>query len=225
MTKEELAKMIDHTYLKIDGGDNAIGRVCLEAIRYGFGAVAVLPVAVPLASKWLKGTGVNVCAALSFFRGRYPLEIKIAEVRDAIDNGATELDMVMSVDLLKAGKYDLLEREFREFARVANGLTTKVILETCLLTDEEIVTACEIAKASGVDFVKTSTGLKGGATTHAVALMRETVGPEMGVKASGGIRTWEQAKAMIEAGANRLGTSSGVQILESFLQAEGGDNT
>lgn len=221
MTKEQLAQMIDHTYLKMGGSDDAIKRVCYEAMFHNFASVAVLPTTIPLAAKILKGSPVKVDAALSFFRGRYPLELKMFEVKDAIKNGAEELDIVISVDLLKEKKYDLLEREFSEFVKVADGLTTKVILETCLLTDEEKVAACKIAKETGVSFVKTSTGLKGGATVHDVELMRKTVGDSCGVKASGGIRNWEQAKDLIRAGANRLGASAGIAILEGFVKEQG----
>ncbi len=219
ITKKELAKTIDHTYLKIQGNDMEIKAICYEAIYYGFASVAVHPTIVPLASKLLRDTPVKVCAALSFFSGRYPLEIKLYEIKDAISNGATELDMAMSVDFVKEKKYDLLEKELKEFVKVGKGLTTKVILETCLLTREEKIKACEIAKSCGINFVKTSTGFKeGGATVEDVMLMRKTVGSTMGVKASGGIRNWNDAKAIIEAGANRLGTSAGVNILETYTQ-------
>jgi deoxyribose-phosphate aldolase len=217
ITKKELAKVIDHTYLKIQASDMEIKAICYEAINYGFAAVAVHPVVVPLASRLLRGTKVKISAAISFFSGLYPLKIKLHEIEDAISNGATELDMVMSLDLVKEKKYDLLEREFKEFAKVGKGLTTKIILETCLLTNEEKIKACELAKKAGIDFVKTSTGFKkAGATIEDVKLMRKTVGQAMGVKAAGGIRNWKDAVSLIEAGADRLGTSCGVDIVESY---------
>lgn len=218
MTKDQLAKMIDHTYLKMNGNDDGILRVCYEAMHYNFASVAVLPTAIPLAAKILKSSSVKVDAALAFFRGRYPISLKMFEVEDAIKMGAEELDIVIGVNWLKEKKYDLLEKEFSEFVRVANGLTTKVILETCLLTDDEKITACKIAKDTGVSFVKTSTGFKAGATVHDVELMRKTVGDSCGVKASGGIRSWKQAKDLIAAGANRLGVSAGVSIMKEFSE-------
>ncbi|NLS44329.1 MAG: deoxyribose-phosphate aldolase [Firmicutes bacterium] len=221
MTKDQLAQMIDHTYLRMDGNDDGVLRACYEAMYYNFTSVALLPTMIPLAVKILEESPVKVDAALSFFRGRYPLELKMFEVEDSIKMGAEELDIVISVNLLKEKKYDLLEKEFSEFVRVANGLTTKVILETCLLTDDEKITACKIARDTGVSFVKTSTGFKSGATVHDVALMRKTVGDVCGVKASGGIRNWKQAKVLIDAGANRLGVSAGVSIMKEFLKETG----
>jgi len=216
MTKEELAKMIDHTFLKLQGSEADIARLCYEAVRYGFASVAILPTAVPFACSILKGTPVKVDAALSFFRGRYPLEVKLREIEDAINMGAQELDLVMSVNLLKERQLDALALEFASFVRAAGGLTTKVILETSLLTDEEKTLACGLARDAGASFVKTSTGLKGSATTHDVTLMRQAVGKKVGVKASGGIRDLKQALEMIRAGASRLGTSAGVNIIEAM---------
>lgn len=216
MRRAEIAKMIDHTFLKLQGSEADIARICCEAVRYGFASVAILPTAIPFAHSILKGTEVKVVAALSFFRGRYPLEVKLLEIENAIDMGAEELDLVMSVNLLKERKLDALALEFSSFVRVAGDRTTKVILETCLLTDDEKVLACQLARDAGATFVKTSTGLKAGATTHDVALMRHTVGRGMGVKASGGIRDLGQALEMIKAGANRLGTSAGVSIIEAI---------
>jgi len=219
LTRTELAALIDHTFLRLQGSETDIARVCCEAARYQFASVAILPTAIPFARCVLKGTSVKVDAALSFFRGRYPLQLKLREVEDAIDAGAQELDLVMSVNLLKERQLDALALEFASFVRTAGGLTTKIILETALLTDEEKVLACELARDAGASFVKTSTGLMEGATTHDVSLMRRTVGPGVGVKAAGGIRDLSQALQLIEAGATRLGTSAGVSIIEAM---EGG---
>lgn len=217
ITKHQLAGTIDQTMLKIEATYGDIERLCLEAEKYHFAAVAVHPVNVPLAAKVLKGTGVKVCAALAFHLGAYPPEIKEFECRDAVEKGADELDMVMNVGALKESRYDLVRKEVEGLVKAAGGRITKLILETCLLTDEEKAKACKIAKECGADFVKTSTGFgKRGATVHDVKLMRETVGADMGVKASGGIRNTETALAMIEAGANRLGVSVGVAIVEGF---------
>ncbi|MEA1964846.1 MAG: deoxyribose-phosphate aldolase [Candidatus Aerophobetes bacterium] len=217
MTKQQFAGTIDHTLLKINTTYGDIKRVCLEAEKYHFASVAINPINILLAAKMLKETGVKVCAALAFYLGVYPPELKEFEVRDAVKKGAEELDMLMNVGALKEGRYDIIRKEIEGLVRAAEGRITKVILETCLLTDEEIVKACEIAKECGADFVKTSTGFKKpGATLHNVRLMRETVGKDMGVKAAGGIHTTEEALAMIEAGANRLGVSAGVAIVEGF---------
>jgi len=217
ITKQQLAGTIDHTMLKIEATYVDIEKLCLEAEKYHFAAVAIHPVNIPLAAKMLKGTGVKVCAALAFHLGTYPPEIKEFECRDAVDKGADELDMVMNVGALKGGKYDIVRKEVEGLVRAAEGRITKLILETCLLTDEEKVRACEIAKEGGADFVKTSTGFqKLGATVHDVKLMREAVGPDMGVKAAGGIRNTEVALALIEVGANRLGASAGIAIVEGL---------
>jgi deoxyribose-phosphate aldolase len=217
ITKYELAGMIDHTLLKIDATYDNIKKLCLEAEKYHFASVAINPIHIPLAKKLLKGSRVKICAALAFYIGAYPPEIKEYEARDAVAKGADELDMLINVGALKAGRYDIIEEEIKGLVRAAEGKITKVILETCLLTDEEIVKACQIAKKCGASFVKTSTGFrKPGATIHHVKLMRETLGTGMGVKAAGGIHTAEQALAMIQAGANRIGTSSGVEIIEGL---------
>ena len=160
---------------------------------------------------------MKVDAALGFFLGAYPIELKVFEVKDAIEKGAEELDLVMNVGALKSGNYDLVRREMEAFVEAAGNRITKIILEAGLLTDEEKIKTCEIAKEAGIAFVKTSTGFDAsGASVHDVKLMRKTVGPAMGVKASGGIRTTEEALAMIEAGANRIGTSSGVEIIKGL---------
>jgi len=217
ITRQQLAGMIDHTLLKIDATYGDIKRICLEAEKYHFASVAINPVNIPLAVKMLKGTGVKVCVALAFYLGAYPPEVKEFEARDAVKKGADELDMLMNVGALKTGRYDIIEKEVKGLVRAAEGRITKVILETCLLTDEEIIKACQIIKECGADFVKTSTGFKKpGATIHHVKLIRETVGKDMGVKASGGIHTTKEALAMVEAGANRIGASAGIAIVEGF---------
>ena len=214
--RKTFARTIDHTYLKIHRSDAEIKRICFEAEKHEFASVAVFPVAVPLAASLLKDTGVAVCAALGFHLGAYPPEIKAFETEDAIAKGATEVDLVMNVAAAKAKDWDLLKREFELFREAAGDKIAKIILETCLLTDEEKVKACEIAKEVGLDYVKTSTGYKKGATVPDVKLMHETVAPQLKVKASGGIRTLEDALAMIEAGASRLGTSSGVALIAAY---------
>jgi deoxyribose-phosphate aldolase len=214
--RKSFAKTIDHTYLKIDGGVAEIKRLCLEAAKYGFASVAILPVAIPLAARLLKNTDVAVVAALGFHLGIYPPDLKAFETRDSIEKGATEVDLVMNVAAAKAKEWDLLRKEFKLFREAAGDKIAKIILETCLLTDEEKSTACEIAKEAGLDYVKTSTGYKKGATVPDIKLMHKTVAPQLKVKASGGIRTLDDAFAMIEAGASRLGTSAGVTLIEAY---------
>ena len=176
--------------------------------------MCVNPVYIPLAARLLKGTGVKVCCVVGFPLGAIAPEQKAAEAASCAAMGAEELDMVIHVGAAKAGDWALVQRDIEGVVKAAAGHTVKVIIETCLLTDEEKVKACEAAKAAGADFVKTSTGFStGGATAHDIALMRKTVGPEMGVKASGGIRDYETAMAMIEAGANRIGASAGIAIV------------
>jgi deoxyribose-phosphate aldolase len=215
ITKQQLASMMDLTLLRIDTTYGDIERVCMEAVQFHMAAVAVHPVNVSLAADILRGTPVKVCAALSFYLGQYPVEIKEFEVRDAVKKGADELDMVINVGALKSGRFDIIKAELEALVRAAEGRVTKVILETALLTDDEIIRGCQMIKEVGVNFVKTSTGFREpGAVLSKVALIRRTVGPEMGVKAAGGIRTAEQALAFLKAGANRLGVSSGVKILK-----------
>jgi len=219
MSKELMASYIDHTLLKIDATYEDIERICLEAEKYHFASVAINPVNISLAARYLKGTGVKVCAALGFYLGVYPSEVKVFEAHDAVKKGADELDMLMNVAALKSGNYEIIEKEVRGLVKAAEGRITKIILETCLLSNEEIVKACQIIKSCGADFVKTSTGFKKpGATEHHVKLMRETVGDQMGVKAAGGIRNTKDALAMIKAGANRLGVSAGVDIVEGIRE-------
>lgn len=214
MDKKTIAAMIDHTLLKPEATPAQIEKLCAEAAEYHFASVCVNPVYIPLAARLLKGTGVKVCCVVGFPLGAIAPEQKAAEAASCAAMGAEELDMVIHVGAAKAGDWALVQRDIEGVVKAAAGHTVKVIIETCLLTDEEKVKACEAAKAAGVHFVKTSTGFStGGATTHDIALMRKTVGPEMGVKASGGIRDYATAMAMIEAGANRIGASAGIAIV------------
>ena len=214
MDKKTIASMIDHTLLKPESTPAQIEKLCAEAAEYHFASVCVNPVYIPLAARLLKGTGVKVCCVVGFPLGAIAPEQKAAEAASCAAMGAEELDMVIHVGAAKAGDWALVQRDIEGVVKAAAGHTVKVIIETCLLTDEEKVKACEAAKAAGAHFVKTSTGFStGGATTHDIALMRKTVGPEMGVKASGGIRDYETAMAMIEAGANRIGASAGIAIV------------
>ncbi len=214
MDKKTIAAMIDHTLLKPEATPAQIEKLCAEAAEYHFASVCVNPVYIPLAARLLKGTGVKVCCVVGFPLGAIAPEQKAAEAASCAAMGAEELDMVIHVGAAKAGDWALVQRDIEGVVKAAAGHTVKVIIETCLLTDEEKVKACEAAKAAGAHFVKTSTGFStGGATIHDIALMRKTVGPEMGVKASGGIRDYETAMAMIEAGANRIGASAGIAIV------------
>lgn len=207
-------KFIDHTLLKQDATPEQIAKLCEEAKQFDFMSVCVNPAYVPLAAQCLKGSDVKVCTVIGFPLGMNLTRTKVEEAQLAIKEGATEIDMVINVGMLKAGHDDYVEEEIRQLKAVAGSKVLKVIIETCLLTDEEKVRACLASKKAGADFVKTSTGFStGGATTHDVALMRKTVGPEMGVKASGGVRTHEDLIAMVEAGANRIGTSNGTKII------------
>ena len=207
-------KLIDHTLLKQDATPEQIVKLCEEAKEFDFMSVCVNPAYVPLAAECLAGTGVKVCTVIGFPLGMNLTRTKVEEAELCIAQGADEIDMVINVGMLKAGHDDYVREEIKLLKEVAGKLVLKVIIETCLLTDEEKVRACRLAKEAGADFVKTSTGFStGGATVHDVKLMRETVGPEMGVKASGGVRTHEDLIAMVEAGANRIGTSNGTKII------------
>ena len=207
-------KLIDHTLLKQDASPEQIVKLCEEAKEFDFMSVCVNPAYVPLASECLKGSSVKVCTVIGFPLGMNLTKTKVDEAALAIREGAEEIDMVINVGMLKAGHDDYVKEEIRLLKEVAGKLVLKVIIETCLLTDEEKVRVCKLAKEAGADFVKTSTGFStGGATPHDVKLMRETVGPEIGVKASGGVRTHEDLLAMVEAGANRIGTSNGTKII------------
>ena len=210
-----IASMIDHTLLKQDATGEQIDRLCAEAAEYHFASVCVNPYYVVRCVKNLKGTGVKVCTVVGFPLGATTMETKVFETLQAVASGAEEIDMVINVCALKSGHIRGVEQEIQAMAAAVEGKAIlKVIIETCLLTDEEKVLACQIAKRCGADFVKTSTGFStGGATVEDVALMRRTVGPEMGVKASGGIRDYAKAKAMIDAGASRIGASAGIAIV------------
>ena len=216
MDKKTIASMIDHTLLKPEATPAQIEKLCREAADYHFASVCVNPVYIPLAARLLKGSGVKVCCVVGFPLGALSPEQKAAEAASCRAAGAEELDMVLAIGAAKAGDWKLVEEDIRGVVRAAEGRTVKVIIETCLLTDDEKVKACLAAKAAGADFVKTSTGFStGGATGEDVALRRKTVGPDMGVKASGGIRDYKKALAMIEAGATRIGASAGIAIVEA----------
>lgn len=211
----KLNKYIDHTLLKPDASQEQIETLIEEAKKYDFASVCVNPTWVNFAAQALKGTDVKVCTVIGFPLGANTPELKAFETSDAIRNGANEIDMVINIGALKSRNFDLVERDIRAVVEAAKGTLVKVIIETCLLTDDEKVKACQIAQKAGADFVKTSTGFStGGATVADVALMRKTVGPDMGVKASGGARSYEDALAFIKAGATRIGASSGVAIME-----------
>ena len=211
----KLNKYIDHTLLKPDASQEQIETLIEEAKKYDFASVCVNPTWVNFAAQALKATDVKVCTVIGFPLGANTPELKAFETSDAIQNGANEVDMVINIGALKSRNFDLVERDIRAVVEAAKGTLVKVIIETCLLTDDEKVKACQIAQKAGADFVKTSTGFStGGATVADVALMRKTVGPDMGVKASGGARSYEDALAFIEAGATRIGASSGVAIME-----------
>ncbi|ALV21180.1 MAG: deoxyribose-phosphate aldolase [Carnobacterium sp.] len=212
---EKLNHYIDHTLLKPEATENQIKTLCDEAMDYHFMSVCVNPTWVKKAAAFLTGSDVRVCTVIGFPLGANTPELKAFEARNAIQNGATEVDMVINIGALKGGDDELVERDIRGVVEAAEDKAlTKVIIETSLLTNDEKVRACEIAKKAGADFVKTSTGFStGGATLEDVTLMRTVVGPEMGVKASGGVRTREDAEAFIAAGATRLGSSNGIAIV------------
>lgn len=209
-----IANMIDHTMLKADAGAETIRKYCQEAKEYGFASVCVNTSQVPLAAEELKDTGVAVCCVAGFPLGAMLTSAKAFEAAEAVRAGADEVDMVINIGALKDKNYDLVREDIKAVVDACHGRTVKVILETCLLTKDEIVKACELSMEAGAHFVKTSTGFStGGATIEDVALMRKTVGGRMKVKASGGIRTPEEARAMIEAGADRIGAGNGVALL------------
>lgn len=216
MDKAQIAKMIDHTILKAEATESEIIKLCKEAIHYNFASVCVNPSMVPVAAKELKGTHVKVCTVIGFPLGATTTEVKAFETKDVIEKGATEVDMVINVGKLKERNLEYVKNDIKAVVEAAKGKAlTKVIIETCLLTEEEKIIACKLSKEVGADFVKTSTGFStGGATVEDIKLMRETVGPEMGVKASGGVRSKKDALAMIENGATRIGASASIAICE-----------
>lgn len=212
--KYELAHWIDHTLLKPDATQSEIEAICNDAREHNFASVCINPTWVPLAYKMLRGYEARVCTVVGFPLGATFPEVKAQETKSAIESGADEIDMVINVGALKSGDYALVEHDIRAVTRAAGRRLVKVILETCLLSDEEKVQASAISKKAGANFVKTSTGFSsGGATVKDVALMRQAVGSEMGVKASGGVRTYEEACKMVEAGATRIGASASVTIV------------
>ncbi|MFC0558009.1 deoxyribose-phosphate aldolase [Halalkalibacter alkalisediminis] len=214
---QSIANLIDHTALKANTTQEQILVLCSEAKEYKFASVCVNPTWVKLAAEQLKDTEeVKVCTVIGFPLGASTPEVKAFETTNAIANGATEVDMVINIAALKDKNDELVERDIRAVVEAASGKAlTKVIIETSLLTDEEKVRACEIAVKAGTDFVKTSTGFStGGATVEDIMLMRKTVGPNIGVKASGGVRDLEGARAVVEAGATRIGASAGVSIIK-----------
>lgn len=210
----ELNKYIDHTLLKPDATIDDIYVLCNEAKGHHFMSVCVNPCYVPFAKSYLEGSDVKVCTVIGFPIGNNLTKTKVEETQLAIASGADEIDMVINVGMLKAHQDEYVKEEIALIRQASLGHILKVIIETCLLTDEEKVRACLLSKEAGADFVKTSTGFsKGGATVEDVSLMRKTVGPDMGVKASGGVRTHEDMMKMIEAGATRIGTSNGTKII------------
>lgn len=219
MNREELAKMIDHTILKPDATKEEVKILCAEAIKYDFASVCVNPSMVKLAAVALEATGVDVCTVIGFPLGATTTAVKAFETKDAIENGATEVDMVINVGKLKERDLAYVKNDIEAVVKAAKGKAlTKVIIESCLLTDEEKVIACRLSKEAGADFVKTSTGFStGGATAADIKLMRETVGSEMGVKASGGVRSNEDAMTMINNGATRIGASASIAICEGTV--------
>ena len=222
----DLAKYIDHTLLKPEATAEQIDRLCDEAREYNFASVCINPTWVKRAATNLRGTAVVTCTVIGFPLGANTTAIKAMEARRALREGAREIDMVLNVGALKSGEYEQVKEDIAQVAEAAHevGGLCKVILETALLTDEEKVIASSLAKEAKADFVKTSTGFgSGGATVYDVALMRETVGPEMGVKASGGVRTLEDVEDMIAAGASRIGASAGVQIVSGDQGDTNGD--
>ncbi|MFJ7971360.1 deoxyribose-phosphate aldolase [Psychrobacillus sp. NPDC096389] len=215
---QNIATLIDHTLLKQDATRNQIEKLCEEAKEYTFASVCVNPTWVNLSAKLLQGSPVKVCTVIGFPLGASTTEVKAFETSNAIENGAEEIDMVINVGALKDQDYNFVQKDIEAVVQAAKGKAiVKVILETCLLTDEEILRASEISKLAGADFVKTSTGFStGGATVSAVKLMRSAVGPELGVKASGGVRSLADLQAMVDAGATRIGASSGVEIVKGL---------
>ena len=218
ISREELAKTIDSTNVKATATKNEVESLCKEAVQYGFRCAVVNPVYVKFAAKLLKGSNVKVCSTVGFPFGVSLPETKALEAIKAVEDGAEELDMVINLSALKSGDYDFVKRDIAavvDVKRLSKKIIVKVIIETAYLTRDEKIIACNLVKEAGADFVKTSTGFfGGGATVEDVTLMRQKVGKNMGVKAAGGIRTYTDAVAMIEAGANRIGTSKAVAIIE-----------
>ena len=208
-------KYFDHTILKADATEAQVAKICDEAMENNFASVCVNQYYTKFVAEKLKGSGIDVCTVVGFPLGMSDTRVKAFETKTAIEDGATEIDMVINVGAAKDGNWELVYEDIKAVVDAANGTLVKVIIETCLLTDEEKVKACEMSVKAGAHFVKTSTGFStGGATVEDVRLMRQTVGETVGVKASGGVRTSEDMKAMLEAGANRIGTSGGVALVQ-----------
>lgn len=227
-TDPSIAGLIDHTLLKPDATPDQIAQLCFEAKKYNFASVCVNPTNVKLCAELLRGTPVKVCSVIGFPLGATTPDIKVLEAQTAIQNGASEIDMVINIGALKGGDLELVGRDIRGVVKTghASGALVKVIIETALLTKEEKITACLLSKEAGADYVKTSTGFSGGgATVEDVALMRKVVGPDIGVKASGGIRTYEDVEKMVKAGATRIGASAGVKIVQGAEQASSDQKT
>lgn len=218
-----IANLIDHTLLKPDANENEIMNLVEEAKQYHFASVCINPYWVPLAAKNLQGSDVKVCTVIGFPLGSTTTAVKVFETEDAIQKGAHEIDMVINIGLLKLGKDSEVEADIKAVADAAHGKALlKVIIETCLLTEDEKIRACQLAVNAGADFVKTSTGFStGGATVEDVALMRKVVGDKCGVKASGGVRNKNDLEKMVAAGANRIGASSGVKIMQGLAVEAG----
>jgi deoxyribose-phosphate aldolase len=223
VNREEVARLIDHTLLKAEATPAQVERLCDEARRYGFASVCINPVYVKPAAERLAGSGVAVCTVVGFPLGATSSATKVCEARQAMADGAAEIDMVIHIGALKARDRKAVQDDIAAVAATCRegGALLKVIIEAVLLSDEEKVIACQLARAAGADFVKTSTGFAGGgATVEDVRLMRQTVGPQVGVKAAGGVRSYADALAMVEAGASRIGASAGVQIVEQAPQEQ-----
>ncbi|MDI6601106.1 MAG: deoxyribose-phosphate aldolase [Thermoanaerobacteraceae bacterium] len=221
ITKEKLSSMIDHTLLKPEAKEDDIRKLCDEAREYNLHAVCINPSYVDLAKQCLNGSEVKICTVIGFPLGATTTNVKVEEAKEAILNGADELDMVLNIGKLKSKNYEYvlydIKRVVEESKSIKSDVVIKVILETCLLSDDEKKKACELAVKAGADFVKTSTGFStGGATADDIRLMRNEVGPNKGVKASGGIRDLKTAIEMVEAGANRIGTSSGAKLINEL---------
>lgn len=208
-------KLIDHTTLKPDTTQEVVVKLCDEAMEYDFASVCVNPTWVKFCAEALKGSDVKVCTVIGFPLGANTSAVKAFETTDALNNGADEIDMVINIGALKDLDYKLVYEDIKAVVEAAKGHTVKVIIETCLLTDEEIIKVCELAKEAKATFVKTSTGFStGGATPKDVALMKKTVGDDLEVKASGGVRNYQDMIAVVEAGATRIGTSAGVDLMK-----------
>lgn len=224
MKIQNIESYIDHTILKPDASSSDIKKICSEAIKFKFASVCVNSYWVPLCASLLKDTNVKVCTVVGFPLGAMSTPAKAFEAACAVKDGATEIDMVINIGLLKEKEYDLVSNDIKEVKSACHGNLLKVIIETCLLTQTEIEKICLLSKQSGANYVKTSTGFSsGGAKVEDVKLMRKTVGSELGVKASGGIHSYKEALALIEAGASRIGASAGIKIIEQAMEEKSND--